>query len=167
VTAIKLVNDRISKPCVTQQDGDAIFATLMILTNQTAFMQDAMLEFVTMLRGCDLVAYSVMPNFEESAFSIFTPERHVKKMQSLINAHGEHRREDKLIDGFINSVILMTPLCKSIFELKYCAAMQRVIKIVKSSARDGEFSYHSSIHHGPSPLIIDLAQLGQNSRSCI
>jgi hypothetical protein len=52
VQAIKSLNSVLSRPNLSQEDGDAAFATIMSLTFQSSYMPEGMFDFVSMVRGC-------------------------------------------------------------------------------------------------------------------
>jgi len=133
VTAINLLNEKLSQPCKTQQDGDALFGAVMVLAFQAAYLPDAMLEFVTMVRGCDLVSKRVMPDFASSEFNTLTRESHANSMQQLITAQGEDSKNSQLLAGFITSVALLEELCQTAFERTYFDSLQNVIKTARTS----------------------------------
>jgi len=138
VTAINLLNEKLSQPCKTQQDGDALFGAVMVLAFQAAYLPDAMLEFVTMVRGCDLVSKRVMPDFASSEFNTLTRESHANSMQQLITAQGEDSKNSQLLAGFITSVALLEELCQTAFERTYFDSLQNVIKTARTSYAGGE-----------------------------
>ncbi|KXJ90481.1 hypothetical protein Micbo1qcDRAFT_70844 [Microdochium bolleyi] len=133
VTAINLLNEKLSQPCKTQQDGDALFGAVMVLAFQAAYLPDAMLEFITMVRGCDLVSKRLMPDFANSEFNTLTREGHAESMRELIQAQGEDTKNSQLMNGFITSVTLLDGLCQTPFERQYFGSMQNVIKTARNS----------------------------------
>lgn len=52
VTAIRELNSHLSKPNITKAGGEAAFAAMLVLTFQSSYMADGMVDFLTMVRGC-------------------------------------------------------------------------------------------------------------------
>lgn len=122
----------------------------MVLAFQAAYLPDAMLEFVTMVRGCDLVSKQVMPDFALSEFNTFTRESHANSMQQLITAQGEDSRNSQPLNGFITSVALLEELCQTTFERTYLDSLQNVIRTARTSYAGGEstllkYGCHSAV----------------------
>lgn len=138
VRAIQLLNDQLARPCRSQADGDALFAAAMVLTQQAAFMDDAMVELLVMTRGCDLIARAVMPSFADSAFRSFTMEGHVGAVLAFLRDQGACERSDEAVSGFAGSVERLRPLCEGQTELEYLAALQRVVQMANGSSFDGK-----------------------------
>jgi hypothetical protein len=156
VQAIKALNAQLSKPNPSKDEGDATFGAVMSLCFQSSYMADGMMEFVSMVRGCvsslhsrpagflsvcketdrnnlgHVVATKAMPCFEDSAFNSFSREGHVSTMQKFIDASGIERSNYGVVDEFLASTRALAPLCKSVFELKYLADVQRVMGLARS-----------------------------------
>jgi hypothetical protein len=58
VAAMKSLNEFLSRPRFSKADGDAAFAAAMSLTFQSSYMEDGLVDFLAMVRGCE---YSVSP----------------------------------------------------------------------------------------------------------
>lgn len=52
VTAIKTLNEHLSKPNLSIPEADAAFGAMLNLTFQAAYMADGLVDFLTMIRGC-------------------------------------------------------------------------------------------------------------------
>lgn len=140
VKAISLLNPRLCEPVLSAADCDALFAAVICLTTQTFFLEDALIEFVTMLRGCNLVASSIKPRFEgESTFKDFTPEGHAGRMQRVIGEQGEPPKNERLIASFEASVLRVGPLCRRSTEIGYFNALHDLVQMVKASSAGGRF----------------------------
>lgn len=84
VIAIRLLNKSLSKPCSCLEEGTARYAAMMVLTFQSAYMADGMLEFLSMTRGCSIVAETAMGgSYEASPFGAFSREEHVDAVRRL------------------------------------------------------------------------------------
>lgn len=53
VLAIQTLNQHLSKPKLSMADADAAFAAMLTLTFQSAYLPDGMVDFFTMVRGCE------------------------------------------------------------------------------------------------------------------
>jgi hypothetical protein len=139
VTAISLVNIKLTEPVLNVGECDALFAAILCLTHQTLFLEDAMMEFLTMLRGCNLVATSVIPKFEgQSAFRRFTPDGHANSMRTIVREQGEPPKDLRLLGAFERAVLQLRPLCQRPTEVGYLDALHRVVELVGISSGEGE-----------------------------
>jgi hypothetical protein len=50
--AIKQINEFLTSPKFSIADGDAAFSALLTLIYQTSYIEDAVHEYITMMRGC-------------------------------------------------------------------------------------------------------------------
>lgn len=55
VLAISALNKHLAKPGLTNQDAEAAFGAMLNLTFQSAYMNDGLVDFLTMVRGCKLI----------------------------------------------------------------------------------------------------------------
>ncbi|KAK3899422.1 protein RTM1 [Staphylotrichum tortipilum] len=141
VAAISALNQALSAPCPTRHDADAKFATAIILTFQSSYMSDGMMDFLAMLRGWMVIQTTVVPSLGESIFCGITEETYVGSMKRLLGpgadpdpkADGELRRT---LQDFTASLRLAAPLCRSTAELHYLATLERVARVSQSSAMD-------------------------------
>lgn len=53
VTAIRELNSHLSQPNLSKSGGEAAFAAVLVLTFQSSYMADGMVDFLTMVRGCE------------------------------------------------------------------------------------------------------------------
>ncbi|KAK5994823.1 hypothetical protein PT974_03207 [Cladobotryum mycophilum] len=134
VTAIKLVNDQIAKAPKNPADADALFATLICLVAQSSLMPDSMIEYLTTTRGANLVATTVITDYQSSIFSCFTMEEHLK---SLTKVASDQPKDMTVIDGFRSAVMDLEPLCQNHTEVAYWESLIRCIDSVPISAIDG------------------------------
>ncbi|KAL6860117.1 hypothetical protein ACO1O0_004142 [Amphichorda felina] len=127
VRAISSLNHALSQPCTSRIEGDARFATIMALAFQSSHMPDGMLEFVSMVRGCIVVAETAIPSLRESAFASFSTEEHVRRVYEMSAAFGEDTaqwyRDVAWYRAFaqqgLASVKALEPLCQDDFERMY------------------------------------------------
>lgn len=134
VQAIQALNRALSKPCLSRAEGDARFAAIMTLTFQASCMPEGMVEFLSMVRGCHIVAAHSMPSFEASAFKSFTAGGYTNSIRKLL-APGEcvEPSDTSLFDGFSMSLRALGPLCKSPLEIRFLASTERIMNLTKIS----------------------------------
>lgn len=53
VLAIRSLKERVAKGNLSTADGDAAFATMLTLTFQSGYMSDGMMDFFSLVRGCE------------------------------------------------------------------------------------------------------------------
>ncbi len=87
VTAINSLNKSLGRPCSSKAEGDARFAAMMTLTFQASYMADGMIDFLSMSRGCHIVAMTAMLSFEESLFRSFSRDGHISTVKTM--PHGQ------------------------------------------------------------------------------
>ncbi|KAH6647920.1 hypothetical protein BKA67DRAFT_694886 [Truncatella angustata] len=137
VIAIRLVNERLCDPIQDIAIGNAVYAALMCLTQQTLYMKDAMVEFLTIKRGCRIVGGSLLPSLEgEPAFKPYTSSGHAADMRKVIKKQGEPVKDIALFDAFEDSVLQLEPLCTRDTEVNYHAELKNVINIARISSAD-------------------------------
>ncbi len=118
----------------------------MVLTFQSSYMPDGMMEFIGMLRGWMVIQTNVVPSLEDSCFHRFTEDAFVESMRSLLGdeaaeaAAADDEDLHGVLQDFTVSLRLVAPLCQSVAELKYLSAMEGVAHLAKSSPVDGGFS---------------------------
>lgn len=134
VQAIQALNKALSKPCSSRAEGDARFAAILTLAFQASCMPEGMVEFLSMVRGCSIVAKHSMQSLEASVFSSFTASGYTNSIRNLIGPGGtfEFQNED-LFHKFFSSLRALGPLCTSPLEVRFLAATERVLKMTKIS----------------------------------
>lgn len=135
VAAMKLVKELLARPAKTLADGDALFGTLAILTCQSALIPDAMVEYMTLTRGANLVATAIMPDMNKSLFKDFAPERHTLILTRLVS---EQPGDLDHIAGFRSSVRRLEPLCRTPSEVLYVGALLQIPDVLERSSSEGE-----------------------------
>ncbi|KAK9444205.1 C6 transcription factor [Metarhizium brunneum] len=131
VAAIKLVNEQLDKPPQKPIDADILFATLICLLTQSSLMSDNMVDYLTMTRGGNLVATTIIPDFNASIFKKFSPEGHVMSLGEMVE---EQPKDLALIEAFRASVLGMEPICQTKNETKYLEALVACIDALKTSS---------------------------------
>ena len=67
---MKSLNEALSVPPKSQCERDARMAAALALAFQSSHLQDGMAEFLTMVRGCNLIAGDEMPLDQDSVFHV-------------------------------------------------------------------------------------------------
>ncbi|KAK0708184.1 hypothetical protein B0H67DRAFT_603219 [Lasiosphaeris hirsuta] len=136
VKAIQSLNQALSKPCSSRAEGDARFAAIMALTFQSSCMPEGMNEFLTMVRGCHVIAGTGMLSFEDSLFRSFTQQGYTDSLrrQYAMGSHDFTLEPETEIrfDEFVVSLRALAPLCSSPLELKFLAVTERSAKMAKT-----------------------------------
>ncbi|KAK7216049.1 hypothetical protein V2G26_004052 [Clonostachys chloroleuca] len=90
VKSIKLLNQALCKPPTSKTESDARFSTLMVLTFQSSYMPDGMLEIFHMIRGCMILTRSTLPKYAMSLFTKFASGEVTRKsMKSQKTVHSQ------------------------------------------------------------------------------
>ncbi|KAF5013834.1 hypothetical protein FDECE_191 [Fusarium decemcellulare] len=127
VTAIKSLNNQLSKPKLSKQDAEAAFGAMLVLTFQSAYMTDGLVDFLTMVRGCWLVGNNSVQDLETTIFKTFARATYLEKVKELVQLDETDQWLDALVaEEFCASIKRIGPLCKSVPELRYLAHMQRI-----------------------------------------
>ncbi|KAL6696945.1 hypothetical protein J3F84DRAFT_312258 [Trichoderma pleuroticola] len=130
VTAMKLVNEQLDHPPTKPADQDALLAAVICLVTQSSLMPDSMIDYITTTRGGNLVASTIITDYEKSIFKYFTPMEHDRSLERLIS---EQPRNLEAIEGFHASAQRIMPLCQKSTEISYCECMIRCINNLRTS----------------------------------
>ncbi|KAH7144204.1 hypothetical protein B0J13DRAFT_475115 [Dactylonectria estremocensis] len=136
VSAIGSLNAALSKPCSSKAEGDARFATIMVLTFQASYMPEGMLEFLALIRGCIVVSNTAMPCFTESAFQCFSPEGHEQSVYELNPDAPEYGANSDVFAAATVSARALGPLCRSVLEVRYLGVLEGILKATQRSDVD-------------------------------
>lgn len=140
VRAIAAMNEALSSPSMTPVDGDARLAAAIVLTFQSANMEDGMMDFLRMLRGWMIIQTTVIPSMTRSLFQGFTEEAFVNSMRGFVAQNKSNPQPDvsagqdlqQALDDFNASLRLLGVLCRSPSELRYLVALQRVAQAART-----------------------------------
>lgn len=118
LVAIKRVNEEIVRRDRTIADADALFATVICLVAQSGLMatHDSMVEYLTMVRGGNLIITQILPDFDKSLFSGMTMERHMETLQSMTT---NLPLDLGLVEEFESAVEALRPFLQSQPEINY------------------------------------------------
>lgn len=70
ILAVKSLNEALSVPPKSRSEQDARMAAALALAFQSSHLQDGLAEFLTMVRGCNLIASDNTTFGSESAFNV-------------------------------------------------------------------------------------------------
>lgn len=97
-----------------------------------------MADYITMIRGGDLVALAVIPDITKSVFCAFTIQGHLDAISSVVS---EEPKNWDTVDEFTTSVRHLRPLLQTTYECRFYDAMLDVIEALRSSSKDAWFSF--------------------------
>ncbi|KAL5382261.1 hypothetical protein DPSP01_006656 [Paraphaeosphaeria sporulosa] len=86
ILAVKALNEALSVPPKTRNERDARMAAALALAFQSSHLQDGLLEFLTMVRGCNLIALEGTLDTVDSAFHAFREDGHLATMRTRMCA---------------------------------------------------------------------------------
>ncbi|KAF2662314.1 hypothetical protein K491DRAFT_287443 [Lophiostoma macrostomum CBS 122681] len=84
ILAVKSLNQALSVPPKTRCERDARMAAALALCFQSSHLQDGLFEFLTMVRGCNLIAGDETVSMADSAFYAFREDGHLATMRSRL-----------------------------------------------------------------------------------
>lgn len=144
VKAIQSLNQALSRPCTSIAEGDARFAAMFALAFQASCMPEGMSEFLSLIRGCYILATTSVMAHEDSLFNTFTQEGYSDNVRRLIGTSPLKLDADTevLIDDFSKSLRALAPLCTSPLEVRFLAATERIVKVARVSATEGQLLRH-------------------------
>lgn len=134
--AIRLLNSALSKPAESRGESDARVATALALTFQVTHFPDGLGEFLTMIRGCQLIATNDQLMDSESAFYAFRPEAHLATMMQRLNA-ADVQIDPRSLDAALASIDAVGPLCVSDLELEYHQRLEESVRLAYNSPGEG------------------------------
>ncbi|CEJ91192.1 hypothetical protein VHEMI06922 [[Torrubiella] hemipterigena] len=127
VIAMKGLNTFLSNAHLSLHNADAAFAATLILAFQSYQMEDGLVDFLTMIRGCHLVGVHALADFDNSLFRTFEREMYLKSVGNLIQPETiSDNFGPTLAQGFCDNTKKLAPLCKSVQDLEYLGLLQRV-----------------------------------------
>lgn len=138
--AIKRVNEEIVRRNWTIVEADALFAAVICLVAQSGLIatQDSMIEYLTMVRGGNLIITQILPDFDNSLFAGMTMERHMGTLAAMTT---DLPLDLRMLDEFDAAVDSIRPLLRSLPELKYLDAILGCTDGLRYSATRGELPW--------------------------
>jgi hypothetical protein len=145
VKAIRSLQEALSTPPKSTAEGDARFAAIFALAFQASCMPDGMTEFLSMIKGCHLIASTSLLSYRDSLFWEFTQEGYGQSVRRAIGSAPIELDADQelLLDSFLESLRALAPLCTSPLEIKFLASTESVVKLAKISAAEGSLTLPS------------------------
>ncbi|UPX17170.1 uncharacterized protein EKO05_0007542 [Ascochyta rabiei] len=84
ILAVKSLNEALSVPPKSKSEQDARMAAALALAFQSSHLQDGLAEFLTMVRGCNLIASDGLSLGSDSPFKAFGEDSHLQQMKHRI-----------------------------------------------------------------------------------
>ncbi|KAF2690795.1 hypothetical protein K458DRAFT_412140 [Lentithecium fluviatile CBS 122367] len=84
ILAVQALNEALSVPSKSGCERDARMGAALALAFQSSHLQDGLAEFLTMVRGCNLIAMDGSLAHAESAFHAFREDGHLATMTSRL-----------------------------------------------------------------------------------
>ncbi|XPT00576.1 hypothetical protein M3J09_009727 [Ascochyta lentis] len=85
ILAVKSLNEALSVPPKSKSEKDARMAAALALAFQSSHLQDGLAEFLTMVRGCNLIASGEVSTCSDLAFNAFGEDGHLRQMKDRIS----------------------------------------------------------------------------------
>ncbi|KAK4154763.1 hypothetical protein C8A00DRAFT_32431 [Chaetomidium leptoderma] len=149
VKAIQSLNQALSTPPTSTAEGDARFAATFALAFQASCMPEGMTEFLSMVKGCHIIATTTMLTYEDSLFRAFTQQGYGNSVRRVIGTAPLALDPDQelLIEDFLDSLHALAPLCTSPLEVRFMASTESVVKTARISAAEAfaQFASHYSL----------------------
>jgi hypothetical protein len=139
VKAINSLNQALSTPPKSTAEGDARFAAIFALAFQSSCMPEGMTEFMSMVKGCHVIATTSLISFKDSLFQCFTQEGYSDSVRRAIGTApiALDPDQERIMEGFLESLHALAPLCTSPLEVRFMASTERVVKVATISAAEG------------------------------
>jgi len=154
IQAVRLLNQAFLTPPKDGYELDARFATLVILTFQSACMSEGLTDFLTMLRGCILQrAPEGAPN---SCFAYLMPNHSLVMEQRLSEAQLESL-DIECLDQAMMSLAALKPYCKPGVEEQFHELLCQVIQHAYISLTSG--GLHNVQDHIPKIFVLTKCSL--------
>ncbi|KAJ4378422.1 hypothetical protein N0V86_006125 [Didymella sp. IMI 355093] len=129
ILAVKSLNEALSVPPKSRSEQDARMAAALALAFQSSHLQDGLTEFLTMVRGCNLIASGDTTFGSESAFNAFGEDSHLQHMKNRIGGGTQYscvNHEDLNLAAL--SLRSIEYLNMSSFEKTYWSALNTTVQ---------------------------------------
>lgn len=144
ILAVKSLNEALSVPPRSQDERDARMAAAMALTFQSSHLQDGLLEFLTMVRGCNLIAEDELLGQPDSAFYVrlflarphqywltraqaFREDGHLETMRNRLTASQLNSVNSEDLDNMASSLDQLDYLAMADFEIYFLSLLKNVV----------------------------------------
>jgi hypothetical protein len=139
VKSIKLLNQALCKPPTSKTESDARFSTLMVLTFQSSYMPDGMLEVFHMIRGCMILTKTTLPKYAMSLFTKFASGGGDKKPHEVTENNSQPT--SLVLINASASLKSLRDLCRTKFEKQYLGILENLVNMASVSNMDSMFPY--------------------------
>lgn len=136
VKAIQLLNQALSRPILSFEEGNAMLATCYNLSFQSALLQDAFSEYMTFIRGIVLVSVHLGTNHMRFMFKNMMEDKQLEIMGPYLDLQAVIGR-DVAAAAFL-SMNTILPFCRQQFELSFHERLLGLVRGLSSSAREGK-----------------------------
>ncbi|KAF1921981.1 hypothetical protein BDU57DRAFT_511092 [Ampelomyces quisqualis] len=143
ILAVKSLNDALSTPPKTGVERDARMAAALALAFQSSHLQDGLAEFLTMIRGCNLIAGDQASLGSDSAFYAFREDRHLQDMRNRIGTANHININPTDLDLATLSLHALSNLPMSACEHTY---QETLLLIVKNAYSHPVKTYTTFVH---------------------
>ncbi|OAK95765.1 hypothetical protein IQ06DRAFT_297323, partial [Phaeosphaeriaceae sp. SRC1lsM3a] len=127
ILAVKSLNEALSVPPKSLIERDARMAAALALAFQSSHLQDGMAEFLTMVRGCNLIAGPEESLGEDSAFHAFRDDGHLQNMRNRIGTSSRACVSHSDLDLAALSLHGLSDLTLSPCERSYWSILTQII----------------------------------------
>ncbi|RMZ86312.1 hypothetical protein DV736_g6463, partial [Chaetothyriales sp. CBS 134916] len=132
--AITGLNKAIAKDDYSQVDVDAMLATVYALTFQSVYMEDGLVDFMTMVRGCLLITKHIESTNIASSFNL-EPHAHIRCLEPGIS---ELPGIDKhVLRTGVDALGRLTPILKTGADLDFFFAIKQTLQASLISTKAG------------------------------
>lgn len=138
ISGVRGLNNALSQPCNTAEDADARCAAIIVLTFQSTYMTDGLMEFIAMIRGWMLISTTLLTGHQTSIFRQFTRASWVGSMERYIEEQ-QVTKCDIPTEDFLASLGILQPLLQGKAERQYLSSLVKLAVLSKTSPRDGLF----------------------------
>ncbi|PVH73709.1 hypothetical protein DL98DRAFT_400502, partial [Cadophora sp. DSE1049] len=133
--AARGLNEALSHPPQTSSDTDAMLATCYALAMQSSYIGESVEDFLTMIRGCQMILDLQWPNRLGTVFENLDQESQQQILISTITVLPDIDQES--IAGARKSLEALDPLCKQPLERKLLQYLLDIVTSLAHSSRDG------------------------------
>ncbi|KAH6721468.1 hypothetical protein BKA61DRAFT_590793 [Leptodontidium sp. MPI-SDFR-AT-0119] len=150
LVAIRGLNEALSRPPKTSADADAMLATCYALAMQSSYIGESVEEFLTMIRGCQMILDQQWPNQLGTAFQHLDQESQLQIVSSKVRFLPDIDPESIVLGT--RSLEALGPLCQQPLERKVLRYLLDIVKSLAHSSRDGWLPFSTIPYNPPSHL---------------
>ena len=132
--AIAGLNSAIVKPDLLPHEADAMLAAVYALTFQASYMEDGLVDFMTLVRGCALIMRQILSGGIATSFDL-RPDAYVSHLEPGVSQLSAID-EDILTIG-LQSLSRVSPILKSQTDLSFFFSLKRTLSACFNSTKEG------------------------------